>query len=193
MSRFVRTFQPRFSRLVESGAKRQTIRKTPKRMPKVGDTLDAREWTGAPYRSKQRKLLEAPLVSVSEVEIFTKCVKVNGALIRGSRGIFIDLRNARMVPRQSQPAFQRHPPKMVELRVTLCIDESPWTDAKDAPNGVVARIARIPNGTRGGLSSVSVMIELGNGQKVIGLTTLALLSAAVAAFNAEDKRRAALN
>jgi hypothetical protein len=81
MSRIVRTFQPRFARLVESGTKRQTIRKTPKRMPKVGDIFVAREWTGAPYRSKQRKLLEAPIREVSEVEIFTKRVKVNGRLI----------------------------------------------------------------------------------------------------------------
>ena len=82
---------------------------------------------------------------------------------------------------------------MTALQVTLCIDESPWTDAKDATNGVVARIARIPHGTRGGLSAVAIMVELGNGQKVIAQTTLALLSAAVEAFNAEDKRRAELN
>lgn len=82
---------------------------------------------------------------------------------------------------------------MIQMQVTLCIDESPWTDAKDAPNGVVARIARIPNGTQGGLSAVAVMLELGNGEKVIGQTTLLLLTSAVEAMNAEDKRRAALN
>lgn len=55
-STFVRTFQPRFARLVERGEKCQTIRKVPKRIPQPGDILDAREWTGKPYRSPQRKL-----------------------------------------------------------------------------------------------------------------------------------------
>lgn len=81
MSRIVRTFQPRFARLVEKGLKRQTIRKTPKRMPKVGDTFDAREWAGSPYRSKQRKIQESPIREVSVVEILTKSIKLNGRLI----------------------------------------------------------------------------------------------------------------
>lgn len=62
-------FQPRFARLVETGKKRQTVRKTPKRMPKKGDTVSLREWTGKPYRSKQRELMEATLVNVHTVEI----------------------------------------------------------------------------------------------------------------------------
>ena len=68
-STFVRMFQPRFARLVEIGKKRQTVRKTPKRMPKKGDTVSLREWTGKPYRSKQRKLMEATLINVHTVEI----------------------------------------------------------------------------------------------------------------------------
>lgn len=67
--RFVRMFKPRFARLVESGAKRQTIRPTPKRIPQPGDILDAREWTGKPYRSKQRKLREFKISRVSEIGI----------------------------------------------------------------------------------------------------------------------------
>jgi uncharacterized protein YqfB (UPF0267 family) len=60
MSRTI-MFQPRFARLVESGAKTQTIRvkskaKHPRPLPKPGDFLSLREWEGKPYRSKQRKL-----------------------------------------------------------------------------------------------------------------------------------------
>ncbi len=72
--RFVRTFQPRFARLVEQGIKTQTIRKTPKRMPRVGDIIDCREWTGKPYRSKQRKLIEAVIKSVEVVTIEERAV-----------------------------------------------------------------------------------------------------------------------
>lgn len=50
-------FKPRFARLVEDGSKRQTIRMRARCVP--GDVLSLREWSGAPYRSKQR-LLEVP-------------------------------------------------------------------------------------------------------------------------------------
>lgn len=49
-------FKPRFSPLVQSGAKRQTIRPLRKRPIKPGDALSLREWTGLPYRSPQRIL-----------------------------------------------------------------------------------------------------------------------------------------
>jgi len=49
-------FKPRFAPLVQSGAKRQTIRPLRKRPVKVGDVLSLREWTGLPYRSPQRIL-----------------------------------------------------------------------------------------------------------------------------------------
>ena len=43
----VKLFKPQFSPLVESGLKLQTVRPTPKRMPKPGDRISLREWTGA--------------------------------------------------------------------------------------------------------------------------------------------------
>lgn len=61
---FVRMFKPRFARLVESGKKKQTIRPTPKRFPKPGDLISLREWSGKPYRSKQRLLMEACITDV---------------------------------------------------------------------------------------------------------------------------------
>lgn len=67
--RFVRMFKPRFAALVKAGTKRQTIRPTPKRMPKPGDILDAREWTGKPYRSKQAKIGEFVISDVRMVRI----------------------------------------------------------------------------------------------------------------------------
>lgn len=69
MGLFVRTFMPQFAPLVETGVKRQTARKVPKRMPHVGQTFSAREWTGLPYRSKQRLLLETPITSFSPILI----------------------------------------------------------------------------------------------------------------------------
>ena len=67
--RFVRMFQPRFAPLVRSGQKCQTIRSWPARVPKVGDIIDCREWSGKPYRSKQISLIERPLVGVKRVRI----------------------------------------------------------------------------------------------------------------------------
>ncbi len=67
--RFVRMFKPRFAALVASGKKRQTIRPLPKRMPKVGDILDAREWSGKAYRSPQRKLGEYTISAIHAVTI----------------------------------------------------------------------------------------------------------------------------
>ncbi len=62
---FVRMFKPKFAALVESGAKTQTVRPTPKRMPRAGDTISLREWEGKPYRSKQRVLREAVITRVA--------------------------------------------------------------------------------------------------------------------------------
>jgi hypothetical protein len=66
----VRMFKPQFAPLVESGEKRQTVRPTPKRMPKVGDPISLRAWIGLPYRSKQRVLRESVVTKVEPVEIF---------------------------------------------------------------------------------------------------------------------------
>lgn len=63
----VRMFKPQFAPLVESGEKRQTVRPTPKRMPKVGEALSLRTWTGLPYRSKQRVLRETVVAEVREI------------------------------------------------------------------------------------------------------------------------------
>lgn len=68
--RFVRMFKPQFAPLVESGAKLQTVRPTPKRMPRPGDVISLRAWTGSPYRSTQRVLREAVIVEVRDIAIF---------------------------------------------------------------------------------------------------------------------------
>lgn len=74
---FILMFQPRFARLVESGEKLQTVRPVRKRPIFPGDMLSLREWTGAPYRSKQRLLGESPCIGVSPVDI-----KQWGVLVR---------------------------------------------------------------------------------------------------------------
>lgn len=65
----VRMFKPQFAQLVLSGEKCQTVRPTPKRMPKPGDRISLREWKGKPYRSKQRILRTSEITAVATVEI----------------------------------------------------------------------------------------------------------------------------
>ena len=76
--RFVRLFKPQFAGLVESGAKLQTVRPTPKRIPKPGDLISLRCWTGKPYRSKQRVLREATITYVGFVRIERRAFWRNG-------------------------------------------------------------------------------------------------------------------
>ena len=61
-------FQPRFATLVKSGEKCQTIRPVRKRVIQVGDALSLREWSGSPYRSKQRLLRSACAVRIEQFE-----------------------------------------------------------------------------------------------------------------------------
>lgn len=65
----VKLFKPRFAPLVEKHIKRNTIRPRPKRLPKVGDRISLRQWTGLPYRSKQRILLESIVTHVDDIRI----------------------------------------------------------------------------------------------------------------------------
>jgi hypothetical protein len=77
--RFVRMFKPQFAALVKSGKKRQTVRPTPKgRMPVAGDTIEMRQWTGMPYRSKQRLLGESTIVHVERISIDRTALIKNG-------------------------------------------------------------------------------------------------------------------
>lgn len=62
-------FKPQFAPMVEAGTKCQTVRPTPKRMPKFGDKISLRTWTGKPYRSKQRVLRESTVWSVEPIII----------------------------------------------------------------------------------------------------------------------------
>jgi hypothetical protein len=78
MKKFVRMFQPKFSDLVKSGIKRQTIRRIPERMPKKGDEISLRVWKGTPYRSRQQELRKSKIKEVSKVDITETSVIVNG-------------------------------------------------------------------------------------------------------------------
>ncbi|MDE2098706.1 MAG: ASCH domain-containing protein [Patescibacteria group bacterium] len=59
---FQNRFEPALIRKVRP--KRQTIRRWPKRMPKVGDRESWRVWTGLPYRSKTREVIRVRLTAV---------------------------------------------------------------------------------------------------------------------------------
>ena len=76
--RFVRLFKPQFAEMVRDWLKRQTVRPIPTRMPQPGDVLDARMWSGLPYRSKQEKLVEAEIVEVRLIHIRHEGICVGG-------------------------------------------------------------------------------------------------------------------
>ena len=70
----VRMFKPEFAPKVLSGEKCQTIRPTPKRMPRTGHLISLRQWTGKPYRSKQRTLRESVISEVEPIRITEICI-----------------------------------------------------------------------------------------------------------------------
>lgn len=76
MSAHVRMFQPQFADSVIAGSKTQTVRPTPARMPKPGDKISLRVWTGKPYRSKHRLLHEAIIKTVASCSITENGVRV---------------------------------------------------------------------------------------------------------------------
>lgn len=76
--RFVRMFKPTFATRVKRGEKLQTVRPTPKRMPRPGDIFDGREWSGRPYASKQRKLIESPIWKVDATVICFDGIRLAG-------------------------------------------------------------------------------------------------------------------
>lgn len=69
-------FQKRFAPLVASGQKTQTIRKTAWCRP--GDMLSLREWTGKPYRSKQRVLSEVVCKEIHRIDITGQAMFLDG-------------------------------------------------------------------------------------------------------------------
>jgi hypothetical protein len=67
--RFIRTFQPGFVPAVERGLKTQTVRPRPKRMPRPGDIIECRYWSGKPYRSKPIWCAEGLITNVATIRI----------------------------------------------------------------------------------------------------------------------------
>jgi hypothetical protein len=86
-------FQAQFAPLVKAKTKLQTVRPKRKRPVCVGDRLSLREWTGKPYRSKQRILCEA------------SCTKVQSIDISKDRAIWLD--DFRIKFRSEAEAFSR--------------------------------------------------------------------------------------
>lgn len=76
---FKNQFEPSITRKVNP--KRQTIRPFPKRMPKAGDLESWRVWTGRPYNSPQRELVQVRLVSIRYVQICYEFIAVNGEIL----------------------------------------------------------------------------------------------------------------
>lgn len=71
--RWVKLFMFSFAPKLRSGAKSTTIRPLPMRAqdwPKEGDTIDARHWSGKPYRSRQAKIMTARIIRVVEIHLY---------------------------------------------------------------------------------------------------------------------------
>lgn len=70
-------FQPRFVPRITDGTKRTTIRG--KARCKPGDVLSLRQWTGLPYRSKQREILSTACTAVCAILIDADHIRVDNA------------------------------------------------------------------------------------------------------------------
>lgn len=70
-------FKPQFADAVENGTKLQTVRPRPMRMPKPGDEISCRAWTGKPYRSKQRILRQSLITEVLPIQLFHESMYLN--------------------------------------------------------------------------------------------------------------------
>ena len=57
---------------------------------------------------------------------------------------------------------------------------------RGAGHGKVARVGRLPGGTQGGKSTVTLLITMPDGQQVLAETTLALFTSAARALQAAD-------
>ena len=77
---------------------------------------------------------------------------------------------------------------MIALTVTTNLGRTPWTDLRGVQvqaMGKVARVGRLPGGTQGGKSTVTLLITMPDGQQVLE-TTLALFTSAARALQAAD-------
>ena len=79
-------FTPRFHAPILSGVKTQTIRADRRQVPAIGDPLYLRGWSGSPYRSKQKVLLDTYCLAVEPIAVYRRsrglAVEVAGVLIR---------------------------------------------------------------------------------------------------------------
>ena len=79
-ARHVLLFMNRFEAPIVGGTKIHTMRLR-KRVPKVGDVLSLRVWTGKPYRSKQREILSATCTRVQEFRMEAMSPFVDGDFV----------------------------------------------------------------------------------------------------------------
>lgn len=66
--------EKRFEFLILEGKKSQTVRKSCRF--KVGEVISLRQWTGLPYRSKQKKICWVSIRSIQKCRVSPLCVSV---------------------------------------------------------------------------------------------------------------------
>lgn len=85
-------FDRQFADKIKNGTKRSTIRRSPKREFRIGQTLDLRSWLTKPYRSKMETLAQVEIERISRIVIQERLIvtydESGGRSIRG--GLFID-------------------------------------------------------------------------------------------------------
>lgn len=69
MSQRVLLCQRNFVQPISDGFKRHTMRRWPKRVPKIGDTLSLRYWQGTPRRSAQVVFGKATLQGMQKIQL----------------------------------------------------------------------------------------------------------------------------
>lgn len=73
---------------------------------------------------------------------------------------------------------------MTPLTVNPNIDNTPWKDCADLKEiGLITRIGRLPKGTEAGKSTVTILVEMKDGTRVMAQTTLALMNSAMLMMN----------
>lgn len=74
---------------------------------------------------------------------------------------------------------------MIPLTVTTNLDHTPWSDCQGIPElANITRVGRLPKGTEGGKSTVTLLIEFKDGSRAMAQTTLALYHASACALKA---------
>lgn len=76
---------------------------------------------------------------------------------------------------------------MIGLDIFPSLQDGQWADLDGIESGTVARIGRLPKGTKEGNAVVMIVIEMHDGTKVLGQTTLRNMQADMRVIDEREK------